>query len=128
MSSLLGAGRVNPGLSVAHPVQPADQVRHFGPYLGGLRVRQAVAALHRILPLCYAGTRLSGAERDLARKRGVASDDRAAQNGSLTAILERQPTAVSWAHRQLEQLRDRAAPTLAYEHAARIQDEIGALR
>jgi excinuclease ABC subunit C len=50
----MGFGRVNPGLSVAHQVQPADQVRYFGPYLGGLRVRQAVAALHRILPLCYA--------------------------------------------------------------------------
>jgi excinuclease UvrABC nuclease subunit len=73
-------------------------------------------------------TPLSGAEHHLARKRGVASDDRAAQNGSLTAILERQPTAVSWAYRRLEQLRDRAAQTLAYEHAARIQDEIGALR
>jgi excinuclease ABC subunit C len=59
--------------------------------------------------------------------RGVAGDDRAALIGSLTAILERQPAAVSWAHRQLEQLRDHAAATLAYEFAARIHDEIDAL-
>jgi excinuclease ABC subunit C len=41
--------------------------------------------------------------------------------------LERQPAAVSCAHRRLEQLRDRAARTLAFELAARIQDEIRAL-
>jgi excinuclease ABC subunit C len=116
-----------PGLSVAYRVRPADQVRYFGPYLGGLRVRRSVGALHRIWPLCYAGARLGGAERDMARARGVTGDDRAALIGSLTAILERQPTAVGWAQRQLEQLRDRAAAILAYELAARIQDEIGAL-
>jgi excinuclease ABC subunit C len=123
----MDAGPVNPGLSVVYQAQPADQVRYFGPYLGGLRVRRAVTALHRILPLPYAGARLRGAERDLARVRGAAGDDRTALIGSLTAILERQPAAVSWAQRRLEQSRDRAAQTLAYEHAARIQDEIDAL-
>ncbi len=123
----LDTGPVNPGLSVAYQVAPAQQVRYFGPYLGGLRVRQAVAALHRIRPLSYSGARLGGAERDLARMRNVAGDDRAALVGSLTAILERQPAAVRRARHQLEQLRDRAARTLAYELAARIQDEIGAL-
>jgi excinuclease ABC subunit C len=123
----LDAGLGNPGLSVAYQAEPAGQVRYFGPYLGGLRVRRAVAALHRILPLCHAADRLGGAEGDLARVRGVAGSDRAALAGSLAAILERQPAAVAWAHRQLEQLRDRAAQTLAYEMAARIQDEIGAL-
>ena len=103
------------------------QVRYFGPYLGGLRVRRAVTALHRILPLPHAADRLGGAEGDLARVRGAAGSDRAALAASLAAILERQPAAVSWAHRQLEQLRDRAAQTLAYELAARIQAEIGAL-
>jgi excinuclease ABC subunit C len=120
-------GPANPGLSVAYQAEPAGQVRYFGPYLGGLRVRRAVAALHRILPLCHAADRLGGAEGDLAQVRGVAGGDRAALAGSLTAILQRQPAAVSWAHRQLEQLRDRAAQTLAYELAARIQDEIGTL-
>ncbi len=102
-------------------------MRHFGPYLGGLKVRQAIVGLHRIRPLCHAADRLGGAEGDLARVRGVAGGDRTALAGSLTAILERQPAAVCWAHRQLEQLRDRAAQTLAYEFAARIQAEIAAL-
>ncbi len=123
----LDAGPLTPGLAVAHQAEPAGQVRYFGPYLGGLKVRQAVTALHRIQPLCYAADRLGGAQRDLARVRGVAGDDRTALAGSLTAILERQPAAVSRAHRQLEQLRDRAARALAYELAARIQCEIGAL-
>ena len=123
----MDAGPVHPGLSVAHQVEPVNQVRYFGPYLGGLKVRQAVTALHRIHPLFYTADRLGGTERDLARVRGVNGDDRAALARSLTAILERQPPAVSWAHRQLEQLRDGAAHALAYELAARIQDEIGAL-
>ena len=123
----LDTGPVNPGLSVVYRARPADQVRYFGPYLGGLKARRAVTALHRILPLCYAGRRLDGAERDLARVRGAAGGDRTALIGSLTAILERQPAAVTWAHRQLERLRDHAAATLAYEFAARIQDEIDAL-
>ncbi len=79
------------------------------------------------LPLPHAADRLGGAEGDLARVRGVAGGDRTALAGSLAAILERQPAAVSWGHRQLEQLRDRAAQKLAYELAARIQAEIGAL-
>ena len=62
----LDAGPMHPGLSVAHQAGPAGQVRYFGPYLGGLRVRRTVAALHRILPLPYAGAWLGGAERDLA--------------------------------------------------------------
>ena len=37
-----------PGLSVARRAEPADHVYHFGPYLGGQRVRQAVSGLHRI--------------------------------------------------------------------------------
>jgi excinuclease ABC subunit C len=123
----MDAGPANPGLSVAYQVRPADQVRYFGPYLGGLRVRLAVAALHRILPLSYSAARLAGAERDLARMRGVTGHDRVALITSLVAILERQPAAVSSAQRQLEQLRDRAAHTLAFELAARIQDEIGGL-
>jgi excinuclease UvrABC nuclease subunit len=59
--------------------------------------------------------------------RAIAGDDRTALIGSVTAILERQPAAVSWARRQLEQLRDHAAATLAYEFAARVRDEIDAL-
>jgi excinuclease ABC subunit C len=116
-----------PGLSVAYRAEPASQARLFGPYLGGGRARMAVSALNRLLPLSYAGDRLAGADRDMARPRGVAGTDRAALIGSLTEILERQPAAVGWARSQLERLRDRAAAELAYEFAARIQDEMGAL-
>ena len=123
----MNTGPVSPGLSVAYRADPGSQVRYFGPYLGGLRARQAVTALHRLWPLPYAGTRLGRAERELARARGVAAADRTALAGSLAAILERQPAAVSRALGQLEQLRDRAAQGLAYEFAARIQAEIGAL-
>ena len=123
----LDAGPIKPGLSVAFQAQPGDQARHFGPYLGSRRVRHAVCALNRLLPLAYTGAQLRGAEGDLARARGVAGGDRTALVGSLTAILDRQPAAVSWAHNQLEQLRDRAARALAYEFAARVQDEIEAL-
>src|SRR6478672_10934837 len=66
-----------PGLTVDHLRRPAANVQYFGPYLGGLRARQAIAALHRILPLCYTGTRLRGAQLDIARARGFAGADRA---------------------------------------------------
>ena len=123
----IDAGPVTPGLRVAFQAEPAGPARYFGPYLGGLRVRRAVCALNRILPLAYTGTRLGGTERDMARVRGVADGDRASLTGSLTAILERQPAAVSRARSQLEELRDGAASALAYELAAQIQGEIEAL-
>jgi excinuclease ABC subunit C len=116
-----------PGLSAVYRADPAGQVRYFGPYLGGLRVRQAIAALHRLLPVSYAKARLVGAERDMARIRGVARDDRGELISSLTAILDREPDAVGWARDQLEQHRDRAAWEQGYELAARIQQEIAAL-
>jgi len=116
-----------PGLSVAYRAELAAQVRHFGPYLGRQRVRRAVTALDRILPLASTGTQLRGTERDIARARGAVSADRSALASSLTAILARKPAAVSHARGGLERLRDRAAGLLAYEMAARIQDEIVAL-
>jgi len=123
----LDAGPVKPGLSLAFRAEPEDQARYFGPYLGSRRVRHAISALNRLLPLAGLGARLRGAERELARVRGFAGGDRMARIGSLTAILDRQPAAVNWAHDQLEQLRDRAARSLAYEFAARVQGEIEAL-
>lgn len=123
----MDAGPVTPGLKVAFQAGPAGRARYFGPYLGGLRARQAVCALNRILPLAYTSTRLGGAARDLARVRGVADSDRASLAGSLTAILERQPAAVSAALSELAQLRERAAGVLAYELAAQVQGEIEAL-
>ena len=116
-----------PGLGVAYRAEPAAQVRHFGPYLGRQRVGRAITALDRLLPLSATGTRLTGTERDIARARCTVSADRTVLISALTAILAREPAAVSRAHDRLEQLRDRAAGVLAYEMAARIQDEIAAL-
>jgi excinuclease ABC subunit C len=115
-----------PGLTVEHVIEPARNVEHFGPYLGGQRARHAIAALHRILPLAYTGTRLRGAQLEMARARGVAGADRAQFIGALNAVLQREPDAVAWARAELKRRRDRAMGTLAFELAGRIHDEIEA--
>lgn len=83
----------------------------FGPYLGGARVRTAVGAVRRVLPV--------GA---LARARGLDPADPAA----LTAVLERDPAAVAAVRAELERRRDDAAHRLAFEAAARLQAEVEA--
>jgi excinuclease ABC subunit C len=116
-----------PPVTVVHAPPVAAHVRHFGPYLGGDKVRSAVAALHRVLPLAYAGTRLNGSERDMAGKRGVGVHDREALIEALTAVLERDPTAAASVRGKLEARRERAAEVLAFELAARLQAEIRAV-
>ncbi len=98
----------------------------FGPYLGGTRVRTALSALQRVLPLAYTADRLSGSERDMARILGVAPDDRAGIIRTLKAILERDAAAIAAFREDLTRRRDAAAGALAFEHAARIQAEIEA--
>ena len=117
----------SPGLAVAHLRQPAAGVRHFGPYLGGLRARQAISGLERILPLSYTGARTAGTRRDLARVRGYDNVDRAALVTKITSVLQRDPDAVRWANSELELLRTKAAGSLAFELAGRIQGELRAL-
>ncbi len=78
-----------PGLSVVHSVLADSGAPHFGPYLGGNKVRLAVSGLHRVMPLAYAGDRLSGFELDMARVRGVEPGARLALVDTLTAVLER---------------------------------------
>jgi excinuclease ABC subunit C len=116
-----------PRLTVEHLVRPRDHARYFGPYLGGLRARQAARALGRIFPLSATGTRLRGAQLDIARARGVAGADRRVLIRRVAAVLERRPAAVATARTALEQLRDQAAGTLAFELAARLQAEIQSL-
>lgn len=116
-----------PGLSVVHTTPAAARARHFGPYLGGEKVRVAVAALHRVLPLPYASTSLSGSQREMAGKRGVGPRDRDTLIETLTAVLQRDPTAVASVDRQLRARRDRASDVLAFELAARLQSEIHAI-
>lgn len=116
-----------PGLSVTHVPSDAGEAVCFGPYLGGRRVRQAVRGLGRILPLAYTGTELRGTGLDIARARGLAEADRAYCAATISAVLRRQPEAVSEVRACLEKLRDRAAGVLAFELAGEINQELRAL-
>ncbi len=63
-----------PGITVTHELAPGDPALHFGPYLGGQKVRDAVSGLARVLPLGYAGTPARGRRtRAGARPRRLAS-------------------------------------------------------
>ncbi|MET0492452.1 MAG: GIY-YIG nuclease family protein [Actinoplanes sp.] len=116
------------GLRVEHGVTaPVAGVRFFGPYLGGERARLAATALHRVLPLAWARDGLTGAERDLAARRGITPADREALAETLAAVLRRDPVAVTTATRNLSAVRDRAAAALAFEFAGKVQEELGAL-
>ncbi|GIE93265.1 GIY-YIG nuclease family protein [Paractinoplanes rishiriensis] len=122
--------RVNgvPRLTVVHwPVAgPAAEVT-FGPYLGGAKTRLAVSALDRVLPLRYTDDRLAGCQRDLARVRGIDLADREVLLTTILAVLHRQNPQIDAVRDQLADLRDRAAGRLAFELAARIQQEIEAI-
>lgn len=113
-------------LRVVHDGRPAGPDL-FGPYLGGTRTRLAVSALHRALPLAYAGDRLTGCERDLARARGVDREDRAALLTEVTSVLRRHRPAVDAVTARLVAHRDRASAALSFELAAQIQQEIEAI-
>ncbi|WP_173055837.1 GIY-YIG nuclease family protein [Phytohabitans houttuyneae] len=112
-------------LAVVHGTGHAGDV--FGPYLGGTKARLAVSALDRVLSLGYTEDRLSGSQRDMARVRGVAVADREALLATVAAVLRRQPDAVQTVRQGLTMQRDRAAAGLAFELAARIQQEIEAI-
>jgi excinuclease ABC subunit C len=99
----------------------------FGPYLGGTQTRLAVSALDRVLPLRYTDDRLSGCARDLARARGVAPANREQLLHAVAAVLDGRPASVATVRQELVRHRDRAAERLAYELAARIQQEIEAI-
>ncbi len=122
-----------PGLKVVHAdtVRASSSgrsgVRHFGPYLGGGRVRLAAAGLHRIHPLGYAGDGHAGVVADMARRRGVGPSDRAALLAALAAVLDRDPGAVADVRAELTRRRDTAAAAERFELAARIQTELTAL-
>lgn len=63
----LDCGLRSPGVAMVHERQPSEAARHFGPYLGGTKVRLAVAGLRRMLPVAYASEALTGSGRDMAR-------------------------------------------------------------
>jgi excinuclease ABC subunit C len=114
-----------PGVKVVY--QPSPGARHFGPYLGGRKVRLAVSGLCRVLPLAYAGGEPAGARQEMARVLGVSAADRGTLAQTVTAVLDRDPKAVAALRERLSARRDAAAGALAFEFAARLQDEIEAL-
>jgi excinuclease ABC subunit C len=114
-----------PGVTVGY--QPDERARNFGPYLGGRQARLAASGLCRVLPLNYAGAGLTGMSREMARLRGADAADRHALARRAAAVLGRDPAAVAAVGARLVELRDAASGTLAFELAARLQQEIEAL-
>jgi excinuclease ABC subunit C len=121
----LGESARAPGLQVVH--RPSPRAREFGPYLGGLQARRAVSGLSRVLPLAYAGGEPSGTRHELARVLGVTAAERGALAATVAAVLDRDPAAVALVRARLSARRDEAAAALAFEFAARLQQEIEAL-
>ncbi|SHG34081.1 nucleotide excision repair endonuclease [Geodermatophilus nigrescens] len=117
-----------PRLDVVSDPRPGPDVRLFGPYLGARRVRAAVSGLGRVYPLAHAGAAGSAAARELARARGGRDTPVPELAAALTAVLAREPAAVAAAVAALSARRDAAAQAQAYEAAARLQEEIEALR
>jgi excinuclease ABC subunit C len=115
-------------LTVTHS---QGEARHgdlvFGPYLGGNRTRTAVDGLDRVLCLDYTADRLGGFDRDMARVRGVTPSDRDERVRTAAAVLGRDATAFALVRSLLAARRDDAAAALAFEVAARVQEEIAAL-
>jgi len=127
----LDTDRRHPTIGVVHESDagpsPSVTVRTFGPFLGGRRIRTAVAGLHRIYPLSYSAQRLTGAQRDLAKVRGIAVGDMDVLAGTITAILTRNPRSTRQLIDGLRTTRDRAAAALVFDLAAQIQQEIEAV-
>jgi excinuclease ABC subunit C len=114
------------GLTVVHEPRTGDHARYFGPYLGGLRVRLAAAALLRAFPLDYAGTS-AGTARELGRRRGADPADRLALAAAIGAVLSHEPLAVASVRAALVARRDTAVASEAFEMAGRVQAELAGL-
>lgn len=114
-------------LEVVHSPATGEGAVTFGPFLGGTRARLAVDGLDRVLGLAYAGDRLGGFDRDMARVRGVRAADREERTALAVAVLAGDATALGQVTDLLAARRTEAAAALAFEVAARIQAEIAAL-
>ena len=112
-----------PGLSLVHEAVSRPTWQHFGPYLGGSRLRIALRALHRVLPLSLTESTPMGSARDLARIRSVGPAHREEFTDRIIAVLQRKPTAIGAVGDELIQLRSAAADRLDFERAATVQAE-----
>ncbi len=117
----------SPELTVVNEVQPGNAVRHFGPYLGGTKIRLAVRALHRVLPLRYTADGLAGSSQELARQLGVDPAARTQLVRTVAAVLDRKPDAVAAVRLALTRRRDTLVRGLAFEQAARLHAELRAV-
>ncbi|MEU2348875.1 hypothetical protein [Modestobacter sp. NPDC049651] len=117
-----------PRLGLASVQRPAPGARLFGPYLGSRKVRLAVSGLERVYPLGHAGPGRTAGERELARARGGQDTPVAQLAAAVAAVLDREPDAVAGVLAALSARRDAAAGAQAYEAAARLQEEIEAVR
>ncbi len=77
------------GVEVEHRHAPGER---SGPYLGVLQTRAAADALDRIYPYRFASAR-TGAERDMARIRGVMPSDGPRLRAQVVATLAGDPEA-----------------------------------
>jgi excinuclease ABC subunit C len=111
------------GLTIVHEHEAGPGL--FGPYLGGAKVRLAVSALDRALPVAYAADGLRGFSADLSRVRGVT--DHSGLMTAVAATLARDQSTIDSVRATLARRRDGAAAALAFELAARAQEEIEAL-
>lgn len=122
------AAAARPELKFVHAANdpvPRSTVSYWGPYLGGARIRQAISALHRVLPLTYAGA-VDGSSREFARLFGIGPDDREALIGLARAALDREPAAVGLVRDELIRRRELAAGQQRYEFAAKLTEELAA--
>ncbi|WP_409331401.1 hypothetical protein [Trujillonella humicola] len=117
-----------PRLDVVDEHRAAPDVRTFGPYLGARRAQLAVSGLSRVHPLRHAGPHPSAGARELARLRGADAASVPQLAAALTAVLDREPAAVTAALAALAERRDAAARVQAYEAAARLREEMDAVR
>jgi excinuclease ABC subunit C len=116
------------GLRFEHMYSDSGGGRCFGPYLGGLRIRTAISALDRVLPLSYVGGAASGGSAAaFAALRGIGGADRVALVDATVAVLEREPAATDRVRSELIRRRDRAAAEQRYEFAGTLQRELEAL-
>lgn len=117
--------RLSGRLQVVHDV--VGDAQHFGPYLGGRKVRLAASALNRALPLAYADPSVRGAAAEFARALGISTTDRDELRRAVSAVLGRDPAAVAALRVDLLDRRERAAAGQVYELAARLQLELAAI-
>jgi excinuclease ABC subunit C len=111
------------GVALEHRHVPGDV---FGPYLGAVQARCAADALDRIYPVRYSTTR-TGAERDMARIRGVTPADGPRLHASIVKTLTGDPVGREAAFAALVRRRQTAVDALDFERAATIQRELNGL-